>query len=167
MPGDHHTRRSLPDDDHPELPLDPDTPPRPLHLRPAALIWVLGGGAIGTGLRYVIEEAWPTASGGWPWATFVINVSGAFLLGVLLEGLTLLGDDDGWRQRVRLLIGTGICGAFTTYSTFALEVSLLGRDGAIPIAIAYAAVSVVCGMASAWAGIALAGRLLRRSGAVT
>ena len=167
MPADHGTSSSAADDEHARLPLDPDTPPRPLHQQPAALVWVFCGGIVGTGLRYAIEEVWPTASGDWPWATFVINLAGAFLLGALLEGLTALGDDDGWRQRVRLLVGTGICGAFTTYSTFALETSFLGRDDAIPIAIGYAVVSVIGGMGTAWAGIALAGGLLRRSGEVT
>ncbi|MFW0787192.1 fluoride efflux transporter CrcB [Gordonia sp. CPCC 206044] len=155
-----------PDDAHTELPLDPDTPSRAPHLRPMALIWVFVGGIVGTGLRYWFEELWPTGSAQWPWATFLINLSGAFVLGALLEGLALAGSDDGWRQRIRLLFGTGLCGAFTTYSTFALEVSLLGRDGAVLMAIAYALISVVLGMVMAWAGIAVAGRALRRLGKV-
>ncbi|ROZ93707.1 fluoride efflux transporter CrcB [Gordonia sp. OPL2] len=157
-----HDRAHGPGDDRPALPVDPDTPPRPLHRQPAALVWVFCGGIVGTGLRYMIEEAWPTTSGAWPWATFAVNLCGAFLLGALLAGLAHLGSDEGWRQRTRLLVGTGVCGSFTTYSTFALEISLLGRDGAVPTAIAYAVISVVGGVVAAWSGIVLADIGFRR-----
>jgi CrcB protein len=144
------------DDSHTELPTDPDASPmpsRPLHLRPSALGWVFVGGVIGTALRYEIEILLPHDGSGWPWATFLINLSGAFILGGLLEGLARLGDDSGWRQRARLFAGTGVCGAFTTYSTFALEVVLLGRHGHLGTAISYGALSVVGGVVSAWLGI--------------
>ncbi|GAB91267.1 fluoride efflux transporter CrcB [Gordonia rhizosphera] len=166
MAADRFSERLSPDDEHAELPLDPDTPPLPLHLRPMALVWVFVGGMVGTGLRYGLEELWPTPDGTWPWATFAVNLTGAFLLGALLESLALSGTDDGWRQRIRLLAGTGMCGAFTTYSTFALEVSLLGRADAIGLGIAYALVTVVGGLIAAWLGIAVAGRALRRVGEV-
>ncbi len=162
-----HDREPGHGDDRRALPVDPDTPPGPLHRRPAALVWVFCGGIVGTGLRYLIEEAWPTASGSWPWATFVINLSGAFLLGALLAGLARLGSDEGWRQRARLLVGTGMCGSFTTYSTFALEISLLGRDGAVPTAIAYAVVGVIGGVVAAWSGIGVAEKMFRRRGVTT
>lgn len=166
MAADHFSERATPDDEHSELPVDPDTP-RPLHLQPTALLWVFGGGIVGTGLRYWLEELWPTPSGGWPWATFGINLSGAFILGALLEGLALLGTDHGWRRRSRLLFGTGLCGSYTTYSTFALEISNLGHGGAIPLAIAYAATSVVGGVLTAWLGIVVAGSLFRGTGEVS
>ena len=76
------------------------------------------------------ETLLPFEGAGWPWATFMINLAGAFILGALLEGLARSGGDTGWRQRVRLFAGTGFCGAFTTYSTLALEVSLLGQGRA-------------------------------------
>ncbi|WP_264074632.1 FluC/FEX family fluoride channel, partial [Mycolicibacter minnesotensis] len=60
-------------------------------------------------------------------------------------GLTRLGDDSGWRRRARLCAGTGFCGAFTTYSTFALEIVLLGRHGHFGTAISYGVLSVVGG----------------------
>jgi CrcB protein len=149
-----------PRDSHTELPLDPDAP-RPLHLKPTAWAWVFAGGLIGTGLRWLIERALPTAPGDWPTATFVINIAGAFMLGTLLEVLALAGPDAGWRLRIRLFGGTGLCGAFTTYSTLALEVSLLGRHGAAVIGVAYGVCSVVAGIVAAWAGIVLAGRVAR------
>ncbi|MDL9936815.1 CrcB family protein [Gordonia sp. ABSL1-1] len=159
-------------DSHPELPFDPDTDADPatrvpLHRRPTILLWVFAGGLLGTGLRAWIEELWPTGAGQWPWATFLINVAGAFVLGALLEGLGAAGNDEGWWLRARVFAGTGICGAFTTYSTFALEVSLLGRDDAFGLAIGYAVGSVVAGVLAAWLGIALSGRFVRSSGTVS
>lgn len=141
-------------DPHGELPVDPDT--RPLHFRGHALLWVFAGGLLGTGARYWAEEAFPASEGHWPWATFAVNVIGAFVLGVLLELLARLGRDEGWRQRVRLFGGTGICGALTTYSAFALEVAELSRASAVLTAMAYALVSVVAGIGAAWCGIACA-----------
>ncbi|MGX7698017.1 fluoride efflux transporter CrcB [Gordonia polyisoprenivorans] len=149
-------------------PIDPDTPAvRPLHLQPGAVVLVFVGGILGTGLRYLLEELFPTHGTGWPWATFGINLSGSFILGVLLEVLALAGPDSGWRQRIRVFVGTGFCGSYTTYSTFALETTQLGHHGALGTGIAYALVSVVAGILCAWAGIVLAGVALRgRRGAV-
>lgn len=153
------------DDSHAELPSDPDvvaTPGTPLHLRPSALAWVFAGGVVGTALRYEIENLLPHDAAGWPWATFLINLSGAFILGGLLEALARVGDDSGWRQRARLCAGTGGCGAFTTYSTFALEVVLLGRHGHLQTAIGYGMLSVVGGLVAAWLGIVVAASAHRR-----
>ena len=147
-------------DSHVELPLDPDST-RPLHRQPASWAWVFLGGIVGTGLRWLIEQAMPTPPGTWPWATFVINVAGAFVLGALLEALAIAGPDIGWRRRIRLFGGTGLCGAFTTYSTLALEVSLLGHHGASMIGVAYGMGSIIAGFAAAWLGIATSARLTR------
>lgn len=135
---------------------------QPLHLRPSALLWVFLGGLCGTGLRYWFEQLWPASGDTWPWGTFAANLSGAFILGALLESLTLLGPDGGWRQRARLFLGTGLCGAFTTYSALALEVSTLARHGFTGIGVAYALISVTAGLAAALAGIACAARALTR-----
>ena len=144
-------------DSHPELPGDPDVmAARPLHLRPASLAMVFAGGLLGTGARYLIEQAYPFHPPQWPWATFLINLAGAFALGIVLEALARMGDDTGRRQRFRLFFGTGFCGSFTTYSAFALEASLLGRDGDVVVAVAYMATSVILGVVMAWAGIAVA-----------
>jgi CrcB protein len=159
---DHRIPPSEPDS-HPELARDPDTgSARPLHLRPTALAWVFAGGLVGTGARYLIEKAYPFHAPGWPWATFGVNLLGAFALGVVLEALARMGDDTGWRQRVRLLFGTGVCGSVTTYSAFALEASLIGREGDVGVAVAYSIVSVVAGLIMAWAGITLAAAIHSR-----
>jgi CrcB protein len=154
--GDHDDAVDVGRDSHAELLADPDAPARalrPLHLRPSALAWIFAGGIGGTALRYYIEKLLPHDGTSWPWATFLINLSGAFILGGLLEGLARLGDDSGWRRRARLCAGTGFCGAFTTYSTFALEIVLLGRHGYLGTAISYGLLSVVGGIVTAWLGI--------------
>ncbi|MGB3773032.1 MAG: CrcB family protein [Rhodococcus sp. (in: high G+C Gram-positive bacteria)] len=133
---------------------------RALHRDPGALTLVLVGGALGTAARYGCELAWPAASGQWPWATFMINVSGAFLLGVLLQGLSGAGTDTGSRRRARLLLGSGFCGAFTTYSTFSLETVNLGRSGgSAAAAVVYPLASVAAGLLAAFLGIVFGHRV--------
>jgi CrcB protein len=152
-------------DSHAELLTDPDAPAKslqPLHLRPSAMAWIFAGGIAGTALRYYIEKALPHDGASWPWATFLVNLIGAFVLGGLLEVLARLGEDSGWRRRARLCAGTGFCGAFTTYSTFALEIVLLGRHGYLGTAISYGLVSVVGGVLTAWLGIVIMGSAHRR-----
>ena len=162
-PRDEPDSRETHSDTHAELPSDPDPAGRlPLHLRPSAWALVFSGGVVGTALRYLIEGLLPRDASGWPWATFLINLGGAFVLGALLEGLARLGPDSGWRQRTRLIAGTGFCGAFTTYSTFALEVVLLGRNGHAGIAVGYGVGSVVGGVLAAWCGIVLAASIRER-----
>lgn len=146
-------------DTRPELPLDPDSPeplPGPLHLRASAVASVAIGGIAGTAARYGLALALPTPVAGWPWATFVANLVGAFILGVLLEGLARSGPDAGLRRRIRLLAGTGFCGSLTTYSTFAVEADLLLRDRAVGVAAGYLAASLLGGALAAAAGIAIA-----------
>lgn len=112
---------------------------------------VAAGGGAGTGLRYLITTVVP-AWAGVPVATFGINVVGAFLLSVLLELLAKRGLDIGWSRRVRLGVGTGALGGFTTYSALAVETATLaathpGR------AIAYGLGTVIVGGMASVAGI--------------
>lgn len=111
------------------------------------------GGAIGATTRAVLERTFPAEPGGWPWTTFLINISGSLILGALLEILLRSGPDAGWRRTVRLGCGTGILGGYTTYSSFAVEVVRLAQDGRAGIGIAYALVSVALGLLAALAGI--------------
>jgi CrcB protein len=153
MPADESSR-----DPHPELPVDTDVAP---HARPGLVALVALGGAIGAPLRYALSRALPTGDGDFPTATFVTNVTGAFVLGVLLEVLARLGPDVGTRRLVRLAVGTGVLGAFTTYSTLAVEVTVLGRDGHAGLGAGYGLLSACAGFAAAAAGIAF-GSLSRR-----
>lgn len=165
-------------DPFPDLPFDPDLadtgprtraadrPARPTHLQPALVGLVLLGGAVGAPIRYLIGLRWATAAGGFPWSTFTINVGGAFVLGVLLESLARAGQDTGVRRTLRLLLGTGLLGAFTTYSTLAVEVDLLVRAHASRLAAAYAVGSLAAGLLASLAGILVAagGHRARTSG---
>ena len=163
------TAPDQPPDDHSDLPLDPDlghepvvgpsTPdpsgPGPLHLAPSALALVAAGGAAGTAARYGLSQAvhpW----GAWPAATFLVNLAGAFLLGLLLEALARRGPDHGRRRQLRLLLGTGFCGAFTTYSALAVDTTLLLHGHHIVKALTYALATVVLGFTATLLGIWLA-----------
>ena len=150
-----------------QLPLDPDLNadqdtlgrPRAIHLSPANIALVAVGGAAGTGLRYWISAVMPHWAGV-PVATFGINVVGAFLLGILLELLAETSPDSGWSRRLRLGIGTGGLGGFTTYSALANDTVTLaaahpGR------AAAYSLATVIVGAVASLAGIWLGRRKLR------
>lgn len=126
-------------------------------LRPALLALVLVGGTVGTAVRAGLESAVPPAPGGWPWATFVVNIVGSFGLGWLLAALATSGWGGDRRRRVWLAVGTGGLGGLTTYSTFALQVVLLLRDGEPATGIGYATGSVLAGLVAALAGYVAGG----------
>jgi fluoride exporter len=139
----------------PPPPLPP--PERPLHTRPGLVLLVGLGGAAGTAVRAAVT-ALLRVGDDWPWATWAVNVSGAFLLGLLLERLARTGPDDGRRRAGRLLLGTGFLGGYTTYSTFALDtVTLTGSGGPVE-ALVYAATTMLAGLAAAAVGIAVGTR---------
>jgi CrcB protein len=116
---------------------------------------------LGAAAREAVEQALPTPAHAFPAATFMINVAGAFVLGFLLEAVVRAGDDTGWRLRARLIGGTGFCGAFTTYSTLAVETVQLGRHGSWSTAAAYLVASVAAGLIAATAGIVVGARRAR------
>lgn len=124
-----------------------------LNIRTTALAQVAVGGFFGAAARDAIEQVLPTRPGAFPIATFTINLAGALLLGALLEGLARAGDDSGRRRDLRLLAGTGFMGAFTTYSTFALETDLLVRSAHLGNALLYAAATVAVGLVAVTVGI--------------
>lgn len=119
------------------------------------VLLVIVGGVFGTAARAALSDAVPHLSG-WPVATAFVNLSGAFLLGIGLEGLSRRGPDAGRRRVLRLMIGTGFMGSFTTYSTFAVETGELLGDGHIVMALTYSLGSVVAGIAAAAVGIRVA-----------
>lgn len=127
------------------------------------MVAVAVGGVLGAAAREAVAQAMPAAPGAFPWSTLVVNVSGAFVLGLLLERLVRTGDDRGWRRRLRLAGGTGFLGSYTTYSTFAVETADLARTAHVAVAVAYLAATVVAGLVATAAGIALAAGLGRGS----
>jgi CrcB protein len=153
-------------DAHPELPLDSDLDveessegqPRPVHLRWRFVGLVFVGGTAGTASREFLTLLVPSADG-FPTATLVINVVGAFLLGALLETIVRHGRDSGGRRVLRLVLGTGFLGGFTTYSALAIDTSMLAASGDIPFAVAYPLGTILIGAVATWAGIAIAASL--------
>jgi len=113
------------------------------------LLAVFLGGAAGAVARVALAQAWPPEPGTWPWATFVANVAGAALLGAVEARRDLSGAARG-------LLGPGLCGALTTFSTLQVELVLLLDAGCEPLAAAYAAASLAAGLAAVVAGRRLA-----------
>jgi fluoride exporter len=121
---------------------------------------IMVGAMGGTSLRNLLESAWPATPGGWPWTTFWINLAGSFVLGVLLESLSASPLSEAWQRGLRLGLGTGLLGGFTTYSTFATETASLGTSGEVAVSFGYALASVASGVLLAAAGMLLTRRLL-------
>lgn len=133
---------------------------RPHHTDPLLVASVAAGGALGSIARYGLSHALP-ARGGWPVGTLTENLVGAFLLGLLLAVLLRRGHETPRRRWLRLTLGTGVLGGFTTYSAFALELHGLLADGRGWLALGYALVSVVGGTLMCLAGVAVARSLPR------
>jgi CrcB protein len=108
------------------------------------------GGALGAPARYGVARLAPAATGAFPWATFAVNVSGSFALALVLA---LLLERLGPTRYVRPFLATGFLGAYTTYSTLAVEADLLAKDGHVGIALAYTAASFAAGFLAVWAGM--------------
>ncbi|MDN5977180.1 fluoride efflux transporter FluC [Acidipropionibacterium jensenii] len=129
----------------------------------ALAVLVGAGGCLGTLLRAVLESAAAAPHGDLPVTTLAINLVGSVVLGALLEGLARTGDDVGARKAVRLGVGTGVIGGFTTYSTFAVEADRLIGGGSPLLGLGYAVGSVVAGVLCAIGGIVLARWFVSRS----
>jgi CrcB protein len=103
---------------------------------------VFCGGIVGALARYGMLEAVPHAPGAWPWATFAVNVAGAFALGYFTTRLQERLPLSAYR---RPFLGTGFCGALTTFSTMQLELLNMLDAHRAGLAVLYAAASIGCG----------------------
>ncbi|WIE56749.1 CrcB family protein [Curtobacterium sp. MCLR17_031] len=128
------------------------TDERPPHLRWGFIALVALGGAIGTTVRALLAAAIP-AQAGISWTILGINVVGAFCLGFLLDALARRGPDVGRRRAVRLFVGTGVLGGFTTYSTLADDTAQLLDLGRWTAGTGYALLSVVLGLVAVVLGL--------------
>ncbi len=116
-------------------------------------LFVIAGAMIGAPLRYLTDRAVQSRHGTvFPWGTFTVNVVGSLVLGVL-AGATAAGAAATSTQ---LFLGTGLCGALTTYSTFSYETLRLAEGGARFYAVANALGSVAAGLGAAFLGVAVA-----------
>lgn len=116
---------------------------------------VFVGGAVGTVLRAALSVAFPLPASQWPWPTFVVNIAGAFLLGYFATRLQERLPLSSYR---RPMLGTGLCGGLTTFSTMQLEIVKMLDGHHVGLALAYAAVSLATG----YAAIQVATALVRR-----
>jgi CrcB protein len=122
-------------------------------MSPVAWVAFVAGGAIGAPVRYLVDGAiGDRTSGAFPWGTFVVNITGSLLLG-FLTGLALY---HGFPDTPRVVLGTGFCGAYTTFSTHTFETVRLLEDGAHGPALRNALGTLVAGAVAAAAGLALA-----------
>jgi fluoride exporter len=121
-------------------------------MTPGLFLVVAAGGMVGAPARYLLDQAVTRRAGsGLPWGTLAINLSGSLLLG-FLTGLTLAGHLP---PAAKALLGTGFCGAYTTYSTFTFETVRLVENGRYLGAAGNVLVSVLAGLAAAAAGLAV------------
>ncbi|HEX2699638.1 MAG TPA: CrcB family protein [Acidimicrobiales bacterium] len=116
---------------------------------------IAAGGALGAPARYAVARLLPPTPGAFPWATFLTNVSGSFALGCFL---IVVIDRFPPSRYLRPFFATGFLGAFTTFSTLAVDTDLLIKDGHAAAGVVYALGSVFAGLAAAWGGVLVARR---------
>ncbi len=114
------------------------------------------GGAIGSALRYLFGFIPLPAVSGFPLTTFLVNLIGSFVIGLIVGCISSYGSID---QHLRLFLQVGICGGFTTLSTFSLETTGLLQSGSTAMAFAYVAATVIICVAGTFAAQMLVGRI--------
>jgi CrcB protein len=116
------------------------------------VLLVIAGAVVGAPLRYLTDRAVQSRhDGDFPWGTFTVNVIGSAILGFVV-GASTAADAPHW---VQLLVGTGFCGALTTYSTFSYETLRLWEQNSKLAAVANVVASILAGLGAAYLGLAL------------
>jgi CrcB protein len=133
-------------------------PPRLASIDRRELGAIFAGGFAGAVARAALVQSLPVRSGHWPWATFAVNIIGAFLLGYFITRLQERLPPSTYR---RPFLGTGLCGALTTFSTMMVELLRMIDGAHWLLAGSYAAASIGCGLAA----VLLSTKLVRRAGA--
>ena len=118
-----------------------------------SIILVMTGGALGAVMRFGLARALPVGASGWPWPTFAANLIGGLAMGVLAAWL-LRGDNA--EEPLRLFLGVGVLGGFTTFSAFSLEMAQMVERGQGMMAAGYALASVILALGAVFAGMMLA-----------
>jgi CrcB protein len=137
----------------------PTLPDRMSRIDRQELAAVFAGGAVGAVVRVWIAQHLTTPDGSWPWAIFIINISGSFALAYFATRLQERLPQSTYR---RPLLGTGFCGAYTTFSTMQVEILQIVEAHRYGLAVGYALGSIAAGLAAIW----LATTLVRRAGVI-
>jgi CrcB protein len=118
-----------------------------------SLLYVMLGGAFGSGARYLTGRATQSLFGpDFPYGTLAVNLIGGLLMGALVGALSRASNAETWR----LLLGVGVLGGFTTFSSFSLDAVTIIERGQIGVAFGYVAVSVAGSIVALFAGLSLA-----------
>lgn len=127
-----------------------------LRRAPWAVLGVISaGGVLGACARHALALAWPHPPGGYPWATFVTNVSGCLLIGVLL---VLVSEVWSAHRLLRPFLGVGVLGGFTTFSSYAVEAQQLVDGAHLAVAALYLALTVVAALVAVVLGLTVTRR---------
>lgn len=138
-----------------DVPPTTSTAPRALGralLPPTTLGPIAVGGAIGALARYGVTRAWPVVPGQFPWSTWMVNTTGGFCLGLVLGAVTLGAQIH---PRRRAFVATGVLGAFTTFSTWAVDVDRLSGHHHVGLALVDVVGSIAVGLVALVAGAAI------------
>jgi CrcB protein len=130
-------------------------------LRPSpipVLAAISAGGVLGALARYGVASALPHPAAGFAWSTFLINVTGCLLIGVLMVIVTEVVPH---RRLVRPFLGVGVLGGYTTFSTYIVDIHKMAAAGAPWIALAYLAGTLISAVLAVWAGHAVTSRVVR------